>query len=182
MQEYLFKLENNKSRLYDWFAIFLFLLNLVIIARFVLQSPVFDAVQYTGLAASGCSIIAVLYFFLDKKGMHKKEFFVIAMLFIAAFWILTGRWWVAVLMLLLILLYIKSQRDMVIIINNDHISYPRFPVRIIEWKELNNVILKDKLLTIDFRNNRIIQHTVHETIGEQEFNEFCRAKLKDHQS
>ena len=47
--------------------------------------------------------------------------------------------------------------------------------------DLNNVILKDDLLTLDFKNNRLLQLLVTSTetdINEKEFNEFCKVKLK----
>lgn len=49
------------------------------------------------------------------------------------------------------------------------------------WSDFNNVILKDNLLTLDFKNNRIYQR---ETIDEEsdcdedEFNSFCREQLQ----
>jgi hypothetical protein len=49
------------------------------------------------------------------------------------------------------------------------------------WQELNNVILKDGMLTLDFKNNHIIQkETVDEDepdADEDEFNAFCRLHL-----
>ncbi|MEO5892804.1 MAG: hypothetical protein ABIQ31_21320 [Ferruginibacter sp.] len=45
-----------------------------------------------------------------------------------------------------------------------------------QWNEFSNIILKDNLLTIDFKNNKLIQVSIDEskmTIDEKEFNEFC---------
>jgi hypothetical protein len=49
------------------------------------------------------------------------------------------------------------------------------------WTDFNNILLKDGLLTIDFRNNRLFQK---ETIDdddpdadEDEFNSYCRERL-----
>jgi hypothetical protein len=50
----------------------------------------------------------------------------------------------------------------------------------VSWDEVNNVILKDGLLTIDFKNNKLFQHIIlnsEEDISEKEFNEFCRQQL-----
>lgn len=49
-----------------------------------------------------------------------------------------------------------------------------------EWSFINNVILKDGLLTIDYKNNKIFQKELEEEITpvlEKEFNEFCRLQL-----
>jgi hypothetical protein len=44
------------------------------------------------------------------------------------------------------------------------------------WKEFNNIILKDALLTLDFKNNKLLQLTILENdilIDENSFNTFC---------
>lgn len=49
------------------------------------------------------------------------------------------------------------------------------------WQEISNVVLKDGILTIDLKNNKLIQKEIESTSSakeEQEFNEFCRARLK----
>ena len=51
----------------------------------------------------------------------------------------------------------------------------------IAWNALQSVILKDGLLTLDFRNNILIQKEVLEDdepdADETEFNDYCRSKL-----
>jgi len=49
------------------------------------------------------------------------------------------------------------------------------------WNSLQSVILKDGLLTLDFKNNKLIQKEVLDDdepdAPEDEFNEYCRSKL-----
>ena len=48
------------------------------------------------------------------------------------------------------------------------------------WTEINNLILKDNLLTIDFKNNRLLQLTTdpgENEIDEASFNRFCSYHL-----
>ena len=49
------------------------------------------------------------------------------------------------------------------------------------WTSLQSVILKDGILTLDFKNNRLIQKEVIDDnepdADENEFNEYCRGKL-----
>ena len=51
------------------------------------------------------------------------------------------------------------------------------------WSELNNVMIKDDLLTMDFKNNTLFQaYTDDEDdeeydVEDEEFNEFCRRML-----
>ncbi|MES2004279.1 MAG: hypothetical protein V4450_07145 [Bacteroidota bacterium] len=48
------------------------------------------------------------------------------------------------------------------------------------WAEIQNVVLKDGILTLDFKNNKLIQKPIesHTSAAEErDFNEFCRARL-----
>ena len=47
------------------------------------------------------------------------------------------------------------------------------------WSQFNNIILKDDLLTLDFKNNQLLQLAPDSTanINEQSFNEFCKKYL-----
>lgn len=65
-------------------------------------------------------------------------------------------------------------------VSEENISYPSFPRKDLEWKELSNVVLKDDLLTIDCKNNKVYQHLIKDSeqyAGEKEFNDFCRNQL-----
>jgi hypothetical protein len=54
----------------------------------------------------------------------------------------------------------------------------------IGWKDLNNVIIKDGTLTLDFKNNRLIQSPTDDAeddeydVDDDEFNAYCRNQLK----
>jgi hypothetical protein len=54
------------------------------------------------------------------------------------------------------------------------------------WSELQNVVLRDGLLTIDFRDNRLFQRYTDDLedeeyeAGEDEFNVFCREHIRKH--
>jgi hypothetical protein len=56
--------------------------------------------------------------------------------------------------------------------------------RIIEWSQLTNVIKRDDLLTLDFKNNRLMQVQIinADDVPENEFNQFCRQQLQENRS
>ncbi|MFY7900610.1 MAG: hypothetical protein ACOVNY_10535 [Chitinophagaceae bacterium] len=65
--------------------------------------------------------------------------------------------------------------------DNEEIAINSFPVKKIQWSMVNNVVLKDGLLTIDLKNNQLIQKEVHELVSketEHEFNTFCKEQLQ----
>jgi hypothetical protein len=54
----------------------------------------------------------------------------------------------------------------------------------IRWTELNNVILKDGIISIDFKNNKLIQKETDDDVeddddaSEEEFNAYCFSRLR----
>jgi len=93
---------------------------------------------------------------------------------------------IALLILFLILdvLFVIAVSIKKVQVSETCITYPAFPVKSFNWKELNQVILKDGLLTIDLRNNKLIQQLVDENltrVDEREFNDFCSEQLKTFQ-
>jgi hypothetical protein len=54
----------------------------------------------------------------------------------------------------------------------------------IPWESLNNVLIKDDLLTIDYKNNKLFQAYTDDAddeeyeVGDDEFNAYCRERLQ----
>ncbi|HMP91457.1 MAG TPA: hypothetical protein PKD90_01185 [Phnomibacter sp.] len=56
----------------------------------------------------------------------------------------------------------------------------RFPRKRYEWVQIENVIIRDNLFTLDLRNNTFIQKPLEQSISpelEQEFNAWCKKQL-----
>jgi hypothetical protein len=82
--------------------------------------------------------------------------------------------------ILLFWIYLAQKRGgEKIVVSFKHIVLPAFiGSRIIEWKELNNVVKKDDLLTLDFKTNKLLQVEISKAEGqEEEFNRFCQRQL-----
>lgn len=64
--------------------------------------------------------------------------------------------------------------------SKDKVVRNTFPPTSYEWYEIDNVVLRDNLFTLDLRNNKIIQKQLEEEVTpemEAEFNEFCKKQL-----
>jgi len=64
-------------------------------------------------------------------------------------------------------------------------SFNTFPKKTYQWNEVTNVILKDGILTVDLRNNKIFQKEIETDVSpmvEHEFNDFCKQFLYRNQS
>lgn len=180
MQQFEITLKNEKEKLYDRFAIFIFLFNAAAILFAFFQTGQTNLQRTFSSISFSSSIVTVIYYLRSARGIRSKYYFLFATFFTSCYWILLGFWWIGLLVFLLAVLYIFSKRTLLVTISHKHIEYPSFPKRCITWTETNNVILKDGLLTIDLKNNKIIQQPIDEkmtTINEQEFNDFCKQQL-----
>jgi hypothetical protein len=60
------------------------------------------------------------------------------------------------------------------------ITINTFPKKFYPWIEIQNAIIKDDVITIDFKNNKLIQKDINESVSEsttKEFNAFCAEQL-----
>jgi hypothetical protein len=55
-----------------------------------------------------------------------------------------------------------------------------FPKKHIPWITIQNALIKDDVITLDFKNNKIIQKDINEPVSEsvtKEFNDFCAQQI-----
>ena len=181
MQTFELLLKNYKTRLYDRFAILLFALNGLAICFFLYRHYEATGNNKTGLYTGIFALLTIIIYVSLPAKRKTESYFLFAAVAIALYWFWMGYWWISLALLVIFFLYTVSKRPLKVSISGSFIVYPSFPKREINWTELNNVILKDGLLTIDFKNNRIIQQLVDErfpAVNEKEFNDFCSMQLR----
>ncbi len=183
MQKFELVLKNEKQKFYDRFAILIMMLNGCGLTAAILYSDhgIFNKTGPVLFLALAFVVVAYPLTLLIKKKVtsHLKRFLFTSFP-IVLYWILIGYWWVGVVTSFLLLCYVIAKRDLKLAIGEEQILFPSFPVRVIKWEDLNNLILKDRLLTIDLKNNKLIQQLIDErsySINEREFNDFCRQQL-----
>jgi hypothetical protein len=180
MQEFNLTLKNEKSRLYNqisWIIIFIHILVFIYLALFFKNKYV----QSGCIAALAMMVFCFLlrYYLLKKKSSWNPEFHIFyTFLWIA--WISIGWYWLVLIPVVFDALMTIATRKLITKLSEKEIHYPSFPSKVFSWRELNNVILKDGLLTIDLKNNKLIQQFIDEKntiINEIEFNDFCNEQL-----
>jgi len=71
----------------------------------------------------------------------------------------------------------KLYKEPVVNVNTEGVIFKKmFANPVHAWDEFNNIILKDNLLTLDFKNNKLLQLTIVENetmVDEGSFNHFC---------
>lgn len=89
-------------------------------------------------------------------------------------------YWLAFANAFLLFLYWVSAKKLLVKVGSNGISFPSFPKSFFEWSTLSQVVLKDGLLTIDKKDNTLIQQPVKDfsAIDEAEFNTYCQSQLQ----
>ena len=126
----------------------------------------------------GAVILLAWVFTIIKKRKSGQAFFRLGLLIGAAGWFLGPQRniWMGILYALAGLLEKQVKFPQEIGFSEDNISFNTFPNKVLRWNEINNALIKDGLITIDQKNNKLFQKEIEGEITadiEKEFNDFC---------
>jgi hypothetical protein len=169
-------LKNDKIKSYRTIAQIILLLNLAIFIFMLF----YDEYRYEAASAIlliGIYIFMRLYFI---KKYNQGNYLDQVLLFVLAgcwFW-LQNYIMVAALVILGVFYHLALQKIQ-LFFTQEKVFKLNFPGKEFEWDVFNNVILKDNILTLDFKNNKLIQAEIEKSqnINEQQFNSFAQSKL-----
>ena len=180
--KYSFILKNEKTKNYRLISQLLVLFNLLGFIFLLIISEAGIAKNILLLFAILITAVYTVFTIMEwisKKALpdfwHRSIFGTCALV-----WMKEGFWWLSIMLLIFILLDFIAHKKLVVHITDKTIVVPYIFQKEVDWNEVNNVILKDGLLTIDFKNNTLFQQLVlnsDEDINEKEFNEFCKQQL-----
>jgi hypothetical protein len=169
-------LRNDKLKFYtriSWIIIFLNVVAFLLLAFF---STVND---YRSSSIAGLILISIVIILKFYKPKWQIDFWYFSIIIIGT-WGSMKQYWIGGSLLFIEVLRSTAMMRKVVAFYHNNVIYPSWPVKNIRWSELNNVILKDGLLTIDQKNNKLIQQEIDKTrtsINEKDFNDFCIQKL-----
>jgi len=90
--------------------------------------------------------------------------------------------WLSVLFFILAFFEYQAKYPLEVGFSNDMVVINTLFKKKIPWSDFNNVMLKDGLLTLDFKNNKLFQKEALDDddvdADEDEFNDYCREQLK----
>ena len=120
---------------------------------------------------------AFLYYRTDKEIYYSK-----ALLIAGLVWTKMPYFeWLVIVFAFLALLEYQAKRPVEIGFAEDHIVINSLFKKRISWNEIDNVMLRDGWLTIDFKNNRLLQREIDtgdNEAGDDEFNEWAEDRGK----
>jgi hypothetical protein len=128
----------------------------------------------------GLGIAAILSLTFQHRVHLIKSFQIeIAFIICSILWLISGNYLPGILLFIFALLGFAANKKPVILFSREHILYPSLPVKKISWQEVDFVLLKDDILTIEMANNRLMQFTLDaetaSVIDDDRFNSFCES-------
>lgn len=180
MQKFILILKHDKIVSYKRSILAIIGLNLI---YFIVQAIITNEIA----AINRCIFLVVISlslfiaeYLLSKRNRNIFSASVVVSALIIYMYLKIHFWWAAVAMTLILLLYLFAIQIPIVQVSTDGIKLGILGRQFLNWGELNNLIIKDGLVTIDLKNNKLIQQYLDESsmpVNEKEFNDFCKKQL-----
>jgi hypothetical protein len=172
--DYLITLKKRDYRIVDQVSQLMYLFSLITFSYFYYYHPKTGA-MYLFI---GAGILLSWTYSLIKKRRKGEAFFRLGLFICAVGWILGPERnnWMAILYAIAGLIEKQVKFPAEIGFSKEEISFNSLPRKVLPWNEIKNVVIKDGLITIDQKNNRLTQKEIEGYVTkdiEKEFNDFA---------
>jgi len=180
MNNYSIIIPNEKAPTYRIVTLIITILNILVFGFVFFKT---GENNFRNLALMGMLMnIAALVFFLVAQYSKYRISFKVEINFIisAVLWIIIGNYLIACLLGVFAILGFYTNKELRIQFTKEGIRYPSFPPKVIGWNEVVQVLIKDDILTIDLKNNQLLQFNVDRKSNNtdtMQFNDFCKQHL-----
>ena len=179
LYQYIVVLKNEHSRYANFIGFFLCIGSAILFLREMLRASTVSLPYLLGIIF----ILGLLVwnYFTYRKG-EKEIYYSKALLIAGLVWTRMpySEWLVFVFVALAFLEY-QAKLPLEIGFSSEQIVFNGLIKKKYSWQAIDNVILKDGLLKVDFKNNKIFQKEIdsgENEASEQEFNSWCREQLR----
>ena len=174
--QFIIELKRPSYKSINWISQLMLLLSLAAFSFVFFQGLVQPKIIF-----SIVGIIAWWTFCFWQSKNGKIVYYRIGLLFACLGWffIQNGNC-IALIFLIAAILEKQAKFPQEIAFDNDEIVFNTFPKKKYNWTDFNNIIIKDGIITIDFKNNKLLQKEIQSGANaqdEQDFNEFCNSRL-----
>lgn len=174
-------LKNEKIKSYRTIAFIVLLLNLAIFTLMLF----YDAYRYE---ASSAIILVGIYIFMRlyfiKKYQQGNYLDQVLIFVLAGCWFGLQNYYMMAALAIVGVFYHLALQKIQLLFTPGKVIKLNAPKKDYSWNVFNNVIIKDNILTLDFKNNHLLQVEIEEpkNINEKEFNLFAQAQLNQKQA
>jgi hypothetical protein len=176
--DYVVVLKKSSGRQIDFISIFLCILSIVGFVYNQISTTQFSF-PFTLISVIIANGIGYNIFFV-KKGKSPRYKYLLFLAGIA--WIVMPHLqWISIAFFFLAFLEYQAKHPLEVGFTDDEILINTLIKRKFVWSDFNNIILKEGLLTLDFKNNTLFQKEALDDdepdADEDEFNDYCNARL-----
>lgn len=179
MDKFIFILPNDKLKTYQTLVILFHLINMALLMLFNMGT---DKNSFTHDWTNGMIGVGLGNFCIWIFTKKNKDFYIRSMaattLISSSSWFFLGEKIAGLSLILFSILAFSVLKKLMIVFDKNGITYPSLPKKQIKWKETDNVQLKDNVLTIDLKNNKLMQFTLKDTenpdLDEVNFNSYVK--------
>jgi hypothetical protein len=174
-------LPNEKAKTYDYVTLFILLMNLLVFG-FIYFNSIEMHIKNLSLWGTVVCLFSFAILLIHRFTKYRYPFRIeIIFIVLALLWFLTDRYLLALSIVCFAVMGTYTRRKFEVIFSTEGVVYPSFPKKTFLWADVSNVILKDGMLTIDLKNNKLIQTVIDKeselAINEREFNLFCKKQI-----
>lgn len=177
--QYVVTLKNENNKYVDFISLLLCIISALFFLREQIVTSQKTIVYLIGFLFIAAVIVWNIYQVRKKK--KSRVYYNRALFFAAIVWTTMPYFqWLVFVFGALGLLEFQVKFPFEIGFSNEKIVFNTFFKRKFKWSDFNNIILKDNLLTLDFKTNKVFQRETIDEDGEadeEEFNEYCRRQL-----
>ena len=182
MDNFSIVLPNEKYRMYKIIAILISIINIFGFAFCTAKTSEENSSHLLfiiGFSMVSSPLVSSLVF--KKSGQFNLANILVSLMLASIFWVIAGFYFAGCLQFISAISGLFAVRRMKIDFKYDYIFYPSIPSKKIKWNEIANLVLKDNILTIDLKNNKLIQYRIKESendgLNEDSFNTFVQQRI-----
>ena len=178
MNKFSIPIPNDREKTYRIVTFIIITLNFLGFGYiFVLsQNTIASVISITGLVING---VPWIYYLINKEHL-KFPLTVLNGLLSGCIWLYFGISAVGSMLILFTFMGYFANKEKVIIFSDDGILYPCFPEKKYTWDEVTQIVWKDDILSIDLKNNKLMQFKIEKGFSDKfdinSFRIFYRAK------
>ena len=179
--DYVVTLKNERKKYVDFISILICILSFLFFIKAFISAGFTDFIFL--VAAILIAIIAGYNIYATYKHPAITRFYSRALMIAGLAWLVvpvTALKWLSVPIIILSLVEKFSKANLEIGLDSNNVVINTLFKRRYNWSDFSNIVLKDNILTLDFKNNKVIQQETIDEPGdadEDEFNAWCREKL-----
>lgn len=178
MHNFSVEIPNERIKTYKVFSFIILTLNFLGFGYVFLRTN--ETASIFAIVALVFNAVPWSYYLLNKKHI-KSPVIEITLIASSLLWIYFGNFWMGILLLGFALMSFFTNKKQVILFNDEGIVYPSFPEKKYAWADVLQVMWKDDILTIDLKDNKLLQFNIEKDFAESfdvvGFNGFCKNRI-----